>query len=158
MKIERMILLAFLGNYFVNNVAAALASLVPASQATSPLEQITSPQYLTFVVLAAITTGVIAWWYLKRSHNGDLKQGAIFGAGGFVVAVVTAFITGISGVLIQTGSLSQVTQVLPNFGPYLLQWTTLILFGVWLLPGAAVGYLMQSRMGGARSHVSDSTM
>ena len=33
MKVERMILIAFLGNYLVNNVVAGLASLVPANPA-----------------------------------------------------------------------------------------------------------------------------
>lgn len=144
MKIERMILIAFFGNYLVNNVAAGLASLVPATQGGNP---IFSGQYMTFVVLAAITTGAMVWWYLKRmSHEGVMMQGLIFGAVGFVVAVLTAFVTGIAGVLLQTGSFAQVAQVLPNFGPYLMQWTTLILLGVWIIPGALVGYITQMRM------------
>ena len=144
MKIERMILIAFFGNYLVNNVAAGLASLVPATPGGNP---IFTTQYITFAVLAAITTGVMTWWYLKRmSHDGSLMQGLIFGAVGFVVAVLTAFVTGIAGVLLQTGSIAQVAQVLPNFGPYLWQPTTAILLGVWLIPGALVGWLLQMRM------------
>src|SRR3989344_1340145 len=113
MKVEKMILIAFFGNYLVNNVAAGLASLVPASQGGNP---ILSTQYITFAVFAAITTGLMAWWYLKRMSSADLMKGVIFGAVGFVVAVVTAFVTGIAGVLLQTGSIAQVGQVLPNFG------------------------------------------
>lgn len=156
MKIERMILIAFLGNYLVNNIAAGLASLVPGSQATTPLQQIFSAQYMTFAALAAITTGLMAWWYLKNmSHDGGMMQGLIFGAVGFVVAVATALITGIAGVLLQTGSLTEVTKVLPNFGPYLWQWTTLILLAVWVIPGVLVGMLMQRRMGGPAAQSSD---
>jgi hypothetical protein len=144
MKWERMILIAFLGNYLVNNIAAGLASLVPASQGGNPM---LSAQYLTFVVLAAITTGLMAWWYLNRMmREGGLMAGITFGVVGFVVAVLTAFVTGIAGVLLQTGSLSQVGSVLPNFGPYLFQWTTLVLLFVWLVPGAIVGWMMEMRM------------
>src|SRR4051812_1759442 len=125
MKIERMILIAFFGNYLVNNVAAGFASLVPSSQGGNPM---LSAQYLTFVVLAAITTGIMAYWYLMRmSREGGVMKGLTFGVVGFVVAVLTAFVTGIAGVLLQTGSFSQVATVLPNFGPYLFQWTTLVL-------------------------------
>src|SRR3989338_8517415 len=144
MKIERMILIAFLGNYLVNNVAAGLASLVPATQGGNP---ILTTQYITFAVLAAITTGLMAWWYLKKMpQGGGLVPGIIFGAVGFVVAVLTALLTGIAGVLLQTGSLAQVASVLPNFGPYLWQPTTAILLVVWVAPGALVGWMMQMRM------------
>ena len=143
MKIERMILIAFLGNYLVNNVAAGFASLVPATQGGNP---ILTTQYITFAVLAAITTGLMAWWYLKNMPSGGLVPGLIFGAVGFVVAVLTALLTGIAGVLLQTGSLAQVASVLPNFGPYLWQQTTAILLVVWVAPGALVGWMMQMRM------------
>ena len=138
-----MILIAFLGNYLVNNVAAGLASLVPATQGGNP---ILTTQYITFAVLAAITTGIMAWWYLKNMPQGGMMQGLIFGAVGFVVAVLTALLTGIAGVLLQTGSLAQVASVLPNFGPYLWQPTTAILLVVWVAPGALVGWMMQMRM------------
>ena len=145
MKWERMVLIAFLGNYLVNNIAAGLASLVPSAQGGNPM---LSGQYITFVILAAITTGLIAWWYLMKMSSSDgLMKGLIFGAVGFVVAVVTAFVTGVAGVLLQTGSIAQVGSVLPNFGPYLFQWTTLVLLLVWVLPSVFVGYLMQMRMG-----------
>ncbi len=142
-----MILVAFLGNYLVNNIAAGLASLVPASQGGVAY---LSPQYLTFVVLGAIVTGIMAWWYLWLisliKSPGGMMAGLIFGVVGFVVAVLTAFITGVAGVLLQTGSFAQVAQVLPNFGPYLIQMTTLFLLGVWAIPGLLVGLVMEKRM------------
>lgn len=138
-----MILIAFLGNYLVNNVAAGLAALIPPSQGGGLL----SAQYLTFVLFAAITTAIMAWWYLMRlAREIGIVQGLIFGVVGFVTAIVTAFITGIAGVLLQTNSLAQVAQVLPHFGPYLLNWTTLILLGVWIIPAVIVGAVMQMRM------------
>ena len=73
-------------------------------------------------------------------------QGAIFGVVGFVVAVATAFVTGVAGVLLQTGSFSQVIAVLPNFGPYIMNKTTLVLLGLWIVPALLVGWFMQSRM------------
>lgn len=140
-----MILIAFLGNYLVNNVVAGLASLVPASQgATNPM---LTGQYFTFCILAFIALGLIAWWYLKKIHaNIALMQGLIFGVVGFVVTVATAFITGVSGVLLQTGSLSQVMSVLPNFGPYLINGTTLVLLVLWIVPAVLVGWFMQMKM------------
>lgn len=139
-----MILVAFLGNYLVNNVVAALASLVPATQGSTSM---LTPQYMTFVVLAAIMLGLMAWWYLMRmSRAGALMQGLVFGIVGFVVSVATAFVTGIAGVILQTGSLAQVAAVLPNFGPYILNKTTLVLLGLWIIPALIVGWLMQSRM------------
>jgi len=139
-----MILIAFLGNYLVNNVVAALASLVPATQGATT---IFTPQYITFLVLGAIMLGLISWWYLMRMPRaGALMQGVVFGIGGFVIAVLTALVTGIAGVLVQTGSVSQVIAVLPNFGPYLISWTTLVLLGLWVVPAVVVGWLMQWRM------------
>jgi len=139
-----MILIAFLGNYVVNNIVAALASLVPATPGSTSM---LTPQYITFVILAAIVLGIIAWWYLMRmSRAGALMQGLIFGIVGFVVSVATAFTTGVAGVLLQTGSLAQVVAVLPNFGPYILNKTTLILLGLWIVPALLIGWLMQMRM------------
>src|SRR3989344_743015 len=142
MKVERMILIAFLGNYLVNNVVAGLASLVPANPAAT--EPMLTAQYFTFAILAAITVGIIAWWYFNGARV-DLMQGLIFGVVGFVVTVVTAFITGVSGVLLQTGSLSQVAAVLPNFGPYLVNKTTLVLLVIWILPALLVGWFLQKK-------------
>jgi hypothetical protein len=139
---ERLGLIAFFGNYFVNNVVAGIASLVPTSQ--SAANPYLTAQYLTSAVLALIVLGALAYWYLMRmSRPGALMQGLIFGVVGFVVAVVTALVTGICSVLLQTGSLSQVKATLPNFGPYLVSPTTLILFGLWVVPGVTAGALIK---------------
>ena len=137
MNVERAILVAFLGNYLVNTVIAALVALVPASTATGML----TPQYISFVVLAAVLVGVLAWWYGAR----DLKSGVIFGVVGLVVAIATAFVTGVSGVLAQTGSFSAVAGVLPNFWPFLANWSTLVLLGYWIVPAALVGWYLQPK-------------
>lgn len=141
-----MILIAFMGNYLVNNVVAGLASLVPASQgAANPM---LTAQYFTFVILAFIAIAIIAWWYLKKlSGSAALVQGAIFGVVGFVVTVATAFVTGVSGVLLQTGSLAQVAAVLPNFGPYLINATTLVLLVLWIAPSVLMGFFLQMKAG-----------
>ena len=144
MKIERMILIAFLGNYIVNNVVAALASLVPTTPGST---SILTAQYITFMIIGALVLGLITFWYLMRmSRAGALMQGAIFGIVGFVVSIATALLTGVAGVLLQTGSLSQVMSVLPNFGPYLMNKTTVVLLGLWIVPALVVGWFMQSRM------------
>lgn len=142
MNIERSILIAFLGNYLINTVAAALVALIPASSTAGVL----TPQYISFVVLAIIIVALLAWWYMKAGSK-TLKGGAIFGAIGFVVAIATAFVTGVAGVLSQTGSISTVISVLPNFWPFLANWSTLVLFAYWVVPAALVGwYLGRSRM------------
>ena len=143
MKTDRAILIAFLGNYLVNTVLAAVVALVPASADGG----IFTAQYITFIVLSAILVAVLAWWYGAR----DVKGGAIFGAVGFLVAIATAFVTGVAGVLAQTGSLSAVAGVLPNFLPFLWNWSTLVLLGYWMIPAAAMGWYSQpkgSSMGG----------
>ena len=66
--------------------------------------------------------------------------GAIFGAIGFAVAIVTAFVSGVSGVILQTGSLSQAMTVIPNFWPFLANWSTLVLLGYWVIPAAALSW------------------
>jgi hypothetical protein len=133
MNIERSILVTFLGNYLVNTVAAALVSLIPASAGGG----IFTPQYISFVVLALIITALLAWWQGARGW----KAGLIFGVIGFIVAIVTALVTGLSGVLGQTGSLQQMVSVLPNFWPFLASWTTLVLLGYWVIPPVVVGWL-----------------
>ena len=138
MNIERSILVSFLGNYIINTVVAAIVALVPASATPG----IFTAQYITYVVLAAIAAGIITWWYGARS----MKAGAIFGVIAFVVALVVAFISGVAGVMTQTGSLSQAAGVIPNFGPFLLNWSTLVLLAYWVIPGALVGWWM-SRSG-----------
>ncbi len=148
MNTQRAILIAFLGNYLINTVVAALVSLIPANGATGLL----TPQYITFVMASAILVVILAWWYGAR----DLKDGAIFGATAFVVAIVTAFVTGISGVLAQTGSFSSVAGVLPNFWPFLWNWTTLALLGYWVIPAALLGWWSSRGMASGSSTSSGS--
>ncbi len=135
MNIERSILVAFLGNYLINTVAAALVALLPVSTSTGVL----TAQYISFVALAVIVVALLSWWYM-RAGNKSLNGGVAFGVVGFVVAIATAFITGIAGVLSQTGSFSAVVGVLPNFWPFLYNWSTLVLFCYWVFPAALVGW------------------
>ena len=137
MRIERILLISFIGNYLINNVVAAIVALMHLSGNTTA-------QYAVYFVLAAIATTLFTWWYLMGGNKATaLKDAVIFGAIAFVVAVVTAFISGISGVLTQTGSFSQLITVLPNFGPFLWNWSTLALLGYWVIPAAAIGWWMQ---------------
>ena len=138
MKTERAILIVFLGNYLINTVVAALVSIIPANGATGML----TPQYITFVVVTAIVVALLTKWYGAR----DLMGGVYFGLTGFVVAIVTAFVTGVSGVLAQTGSFSSVIGVLPNFWPFLWNWSTLVLLGYWVIPAALIGWWMARGM------------
>jgi len=132
MKLKSALLITFLGNYLTNTVVAAVVALIPASAAPGML----TPQYIAFVVLAAIVVGLLTMWYGPR----DIREGAIFGAIGFLVALAVAFISGIAGVLTQTGSLWQVAQVVPNFWPFLASWSTLVLLGYWMIPATFVGW------------------
>lgn len=134
MKIERAILIAFLGNYLVNTVVAALVSLVPSGGATGLL----TAQYITFVIVSAILVAVLAWWYGAKS----LQDGLIFGVVAVVVAIAAAFVTGIAGVLAQTGSFAQVVSVIPNFWPFLWNVSTLVLIGYWVIPASLIGWWM----------------
>ena len=135
-----------MGNYLVNNVAAGLAAgLVPPTAGSSSL---LTPQYLTFCAFAAILLGLCTWWYLTRlSRAGTLMQALIFGIVGFVLSIAAAFITGAATVLIQTGSFAQLMAVLPNFVTYLVQMTTAVLAGLWIVPALVVGFIMGKRMG-----------
>ncbi len=139
MKTDKAILITFLGNYLINTVLAALVALVPASTDGGML----TPQYITFVAASAILVGILTWWYGAR----DVRGGVLFGVMGFVVAIAVAFVTGVAGVLAQTGSLSAVAGVLPNFWPFLANWSTLVLLGYWIIPAAAVGWYMQPKAG-----------
>ena len=137
MKIERAILIAFLGNYLVNNVVAAIAAFVPAGTGTF------TAQYITFIIVAAILIAIMTWWYLKMvSASMAMMAGLWFGVIGFIVSIVAAFVTGVSGVLVQTASFSTLWGVLPNFGPFLWSWSTLVLFGYWIVPGIVIGWWM----------------
>jgi len=141
MNVERSVLVAFLGNYLINTVIAALVALVPV---TAGATGIFTPQYMVFVGLAALLVAVLTWWYMKGAPRG-LTGGLIFGVIGFVVAIATAFVTGIAGVLAQTGSFSAVIGVLPNFVPFIWNVTTLFLLGYWVLPAALMGWLMRPK-------------
>lgn len=132
MNYQKAFLITFLGNYLTNTVVAAIIALVPPSATPGML----TPQYISFVVLSAIVVALLAMWFGVR----DMKAGAIFGALGFVVALLVAFISGIAGVLTQTGSLSQMLQVIPNFGPFLLSGSTIVLLGYWIIPAVLVGW------------------
>jgi hypothetical protein len=150
MKFERAILIAFLGNYLINNVVAGLVALIPASSTG----KVITPQYITYVILAAIFAAGLTWWYLRTvPHSDAMRSGIIFGAIAFVVSILTAFVTGIAGVLAQTGSLSQMVAIIPNFGPFLASWSTLVLLGYWLIPAALVGWMAQGR-----SHAASAQM
>ncbi len=142
MNLERAILVSFLGNYLINNVVAAIVALIPPSTSTS----LFTPQYITYVILAAIFAGVLTWWHLRGSRGDPLRSALIFGAVAFVVSLLTAFVTGIAGVLAQTGSLSQMAAIVPNFGPFLASWSTLVLLGYWMIPAAALGWWMKRSM------------
>ena len=142
MNLERSILVAFIGNYLINNVVAAIVALIPASNSTS----VFTPQYIAYVILAAIFAAVFAWWTIKNvSASRAMRAGIIFGVVAFVVSIVTAFVTGVTGVLAQTGSLSQMFSIIPNFGPFLMSWSTLVLLGYWLIPSALVGWWLQRK-------------
>jgi hypothetical protein len=133
MNIERSIFTTFFGNYLINTVATALVALIPASASGG----VFTPQYVSFVLLAVLIVAFFSWWQSIRG----VKNGLIFGIVGFLVAIATAFVTGISGVLAQTGSFSQVVSVLPNFWPFLASWSTLVLLGYWVIPPVVVGWL-----------------
>ncbi|HUO50323.1 MAG TPA: hypothetical protein VMU25_02040 [Candidatus Paceibacterota bacterium] len=150
MKFERAILIAFLGNYLVNNVVAAIAAFVPTGASTW-----TSPQYYVFIVLAAILVGLVTWWYMKMAPRTTMA-GLYFGITGFVVSIAVAFITGISGVLIQTASISTLIGVLPNFGPFLFSVSTLVLLGYWIVPAVLVGWWLGKGSMGMPSSMNSS--
>ena len=137
MRTERAILIAFLGNYLINNVVAAIVALLGLSG--NP-----TMQYVVYFALAAVAVVIFTWWYLKGARKADAMIDAVIFAGiAFATAVVTAFVSGVSGVLTQTGSFSQLISVLPNFWPFLWNWSTLALLGYWVIPGALVGWWMQ---------------
>ena len=135
MHIERSILVAFLGNYLITNIVGAVVATLPLGGSGS------TAQYVVYITLAGLAAGFFTWWALGK--GATLKSGAIFGVVAFLVAVVTALLSGIAGVLTQTGSFSQLVSVLPNFGPFLFNWSTVALLGYWVVPAAVVGFLAQ---------------
>ncbi len=150
MRIERAILIAFLGNYLINNVVGAIVALLPLGTAGS------TTQYTAYIVLAALAAGIFAYWFLSGNKAHALKCGAIFGVVAFLTAVVTAFVSGIAGVLTQTGSFAQLMSVLPNFVPFFMNWSTLALFGYWIIPAVLVGWVVS--MGAPKAPMAPSPM
>lgn len=151
MKIERAILIAFLGNYLINTVVTGLASLIPSTGAGGLL----TPQYITFVLVAALVVLLFTWWY--RAY--DLKGGVIFGVTGVLVAVLTALVSGLSGVMAQTGSITAAFGVLPNFWPFLANWSTLVLACYWIIPAAIYGqFFATKRMPAMKPTIGSVTM
>ena len=142
MKWERVLLVAFFGNYLINNVVAGLVSLVPASSGGG----LFTPQYIIYVILAAIVAGLITMWYYRRAPMASWLTGLVFGVSGFVISILTTFVSGVAGVLAQSGSLSQLWSVLPNFGPFLWNWSTLVLLGFWVIPAVLVGWWIGKKM------------
>jgi hypothetical protein len=146
LKWERLFLIAFFGNYIINNVVAGIVSLIPAGTSTG----LFTPQYISYVVLAAIAVGLLTWWYFMRAPvaawRPSWKTGLVAGISGFVISILTTFVSGIAGVLAQSGSLSQVWSVLPNFGPFLWNPSTLWLFLFWVIPATFVGWLIGMKM------------
>ena len=135
MKYERAILIAFLGNYIINNIVSAVVALFGFAAAGN-----TMMQYATYIILAAVFAAGFAWWYFKGTKP-TLMNGVIFGVIAFVVAIVTALISGITGVIAQSGSLAQLSTVLPNFVPFIANWTTLAILGYWVVPAVLVAFL-----------------
>jgi hypothetical protein len=142
MNLERLILIAFMGNYLINNIVGALAALAPVTVITGFL----TVQYLVYIILAMIMVKVLTWWYMRgmRSMNA-LMEGLYFGVGGFLVALVTAFVFGLAGALARTGSLSQMVAAVSGFGPFIMDKSTLILLVIWVLPALAVGWWLQMK-------------
>ena len=141
-KWERLFLIAFLGNYIINNVVAGIVSLIPASTGTGLL----TPQYIAYIILAAIVVALLTMWYFRRVPMASMQAGLVFGVSGFIISILTTFVSGIAGVLAQSGSLSQVVSVLPNFGPFLWNWSTLYLLLFWVIPATLVGWWIQMKM------------
>ena len=147
MKWERVLLVAFFGNYIINNVVAGIVSLIPAGSGGGIL----TAQYVTYVILAAIVAALVTWWYYCKASSASLATGVIFGGSAFVVSVLTTFVSGVAGVLAQSGSLSQLAQVLPRFIPFLFSWATLVLLCFWVIPAGFVGWWL-ARKGSKPAH------
>jgi hypothetical protein len=141
MNFERAILIAFIGNYLINNLVAGLVTLIPGTPAAS----YTDPHYIGYIIIAAIFVAVYTYWYGAKAKL-TATNGALFGVIGFAVAIVTAFISGIAGVVAQSGSISQAVTILPQFGAYIANWSTLALLAFWVIPAAIVGYVIASKV------------
>ena len=141
MRYERIVLLVFFGDYLINEVAAGLSALVPMSG-----EESVWNQYIVFVVLAVLIVSLLAWWFLITSaQNAEIKTGVVFGVVGVVVSIAVTFVSGIFGMLFDTGSVFSILDILPNFLPYLWDVSTIVLIAYWVLPAALVGWLLERK-------------
>lgn len=139
-KWERLLLIPFLGNYVINNIVAGSVSLIPASTDGGLL----TPQYIAYVIFAAIVVALLTSWYLNPlPRMNAMKWGIVFGVSGYIISLLTTLVSGIASVLAQSGSFEQVASVLPNFGPFLWNSSSLFLLGFWVIPAMLVGCAMQ---------------
>ena len=142
MKLERLILIAFMGNYLINNLVGGIVALIP----TSPVWSFFTTQYIAYILLAMITVGLLTWWYFCEVSRKDAIVGSVlFGIGGFVVALTTAFVFGLAGALARSGSLSAMVKAIPDFGPFIWDKSTLILFVIWMVPALIVGWWLHMK-------------
>ena len=118
-------MIPFLGNYIINNIVAGSVTLIPVS----PVGGYLAPQYITFVILAAIVVALLTWWYLNplRRMNA-MKFGIIFGVSGYIISLLTALVSTLAGIVEQSGSLVQVASGLAEVGPSVWGWFSLFTF------------------------------
>lgn len=145
MKYERAALIAFVGNFLINNIATLITLLVPGTPTGAGWSD---PHFIVYILVAALFVAGFTWWYARPFSSFKLIDGAIFGVLGFVISIATAFVTGVSGVAMQ-GGFSQVAAALPNFVPFLFSWTTLVLAAFWILPALGVGAWLGRKASGA---------
>jgi hypothetical protein len=139
-KWERLLLIPFLGNYVINNIVAGSVSLIPASTDGG----LFTPQYITYIILAAIVVALLSCWYLiPLPRMNAMKWGIIFGVGGFTISIFTTLVSSISGTVARSGSLEQVASDLQSFGPFLWSSSTLLPLCFWVIPATLIGCAMQ---------------
>ncbi len=139
MHIERAILIAFLGNYLINIILGTLIVFLP-------LGTNEYAQYIVYVVLAGIMTGIFSWWHLSTASRANtFTSGIVFGVIAFIVAVATALLSIIAEGFAQKTPLFGPESVLSNVVSLIFDWQILVLLGYWVVPSAIVGLLMQKR-------------
>jgi hypothetical protein len=141
MKWERMILVAFAGNYIINTL---LAGLVVGVLGQGASQGVLTPQYITLALLSAGFVAGITWWSFRTTAR-TLVQGVSFGVIGLVLAIVTTIVSATMGAIIQTGSFANVGTILAHIPGFLLTIPTLVLVFVWVVPAAIVGYASEQR-------------
>lgn len=134
-------MIAFFGNYLINNVAASIAAFVPAAKLTSTV----SWQYVGTVTLAAVSVAIVTWWFFRRPRQGALVQGIIFGVLGFAVVLIATYVSAISSAIQQTGSFSYVPLAFSQVNASVFNWPVLIILGVWIIPATIVGWWFERR-------------